>query len=127
MPVSVLAYVGDAVYELYARLHTCNSCQGKSGQLHQRSVEIVKAKAQAAAIKRLLPHLSQEELAIYKRGRNSQPASRARHAHPADYQMATGLETLIGYISLKQEDERLIELMGLILKEDIYEQEEKRV
>ncbi len=123
VPVSVMAYVGDAVYELYARIHTCNSCQGKSGQLHQKSVEIVKAKAQAAAIKRLLPYLNEEELAVFKRGRNSQPSSRSRHANPADYQMATGLETLIGYISLKQDDLRLNELMSLILKDEIDEHE----
>ena len=118
VPISVLAYIGDAVYELYARIHSCNSCPGKSGQLHRRAVSIVRAQAQAAAMRRLLPLLQDDELAVYRRGRNSQPSSRSKHADPADYLMATGLEALIGYLSLKNDDRRLDELMALILEEN---------
>lgn len=126
MPISVMAYIGDAVYELYVRLHNCNQYQGKSGALHRRSVSIVKAHAQANAIRRLLPCLSDDELTVYKRGRNSQPASRSKHADPVDYQMATGLEALIGYISLKKDDRRLDELMAMILEEKADEQQQEQ-
>jgi ribonuclease-3 family protein len=68
MPVSVLAYIGDAVYELYVRMHSCRSCLGKSGQLHRRSVSLVRAKAQAQAVQKLLPMLGEDELSIYRRG-----------------------------------------------------------
>jgi len=117
VPISTLAYIGDAVYELYARIYAYNHCHGKSGQLHRQSVSLVKAQAQAQAVRRLMPHLNDDELSVYKRGRNSQPASRSKHAEPADYLMATGLEALIGYLSLKNEDQRLDQLMTMILEE----------
>ena len=122
VPVSVLAYIGDAVYELYVRMHSCRDCLGKSGQLHRRSVSKVKAQAQAQAVQKLLPLLGEDELTIYRRGRNSQPSSRSRHADPADYQMATGLEALIGYLALRNDDQRLDDLMTRILEDDDHEQ-----
>jgi ribonuclease-3 family protein len=122
VPVSVLAYIGDAVYELYVRMHSCRDCLGKSGQLHRRSVSKVKAQAQAQAVQKLLPLLGEDELSIYRRGRNSQPSSRSRHADPADYQMATGLEALIGYLALRNDDQRLDDLMTRILEDDDHEQ-----
>ena len=122
LPVSVLAYIGDAVYELYVRMHSCRDCLGKSGQLHRRSVSKVKAQAQAQAVQKLLPLLGEDELSIYRRGRNSQPSSRSRHADPADYQMATGLEALIGYLALRNDDQRLDDLMTRILEDDDHEQ-----
>ena len=126
VPVSVLAYVGDAVYEVYVRISSCNHCQGKSGQLHRRSVGIVKAHAQAEAVRRLLPFLREDEMAVYRRGRNSQPPSRSKHADPADYGMATGLEALIGYLSLKHDDQRLAELMQMILEGQADDQEKEQ-
>lgn len=117
VPVSTLAYIGDAVYELYARLYACKHCQGQSGQLHRRSVELVKAQAQAKAVPRILPLLTAEERLVFRRGRNSQPSSRSKHASLADYLSATGLEAVIGYLSLKQEEERLNDLMAVILEE----------
>jgi len=117
VPVSVLAYVGDAVYELYVRLHTSGHNQGKSGTLHRRSVCLVKAAAQAEAVRRLMPELTEEEQAIFRRGRNSQPGSMSKHADPADYLMATGLEALVGYLYLKKDGERLNQLMAMILEE----------
>ena len=122
VPVSVLAYIGDAVYELYVRMHSCRDCLGKSGQLHRRSASKVKAQAQAQAGQKLLPLLGEDELSIYRRGRNSQPSSRSRHADPADYQMATGLEALIGYLALRNDDQRLDDLMTRILEDDDHEQ-----
>lgn len=117
VPVSTLAYIGDAVYELYARLYACKHCQGRSGQLHRHSVELVKAQAQAKAVRRVMPLLTPEERLVFRRGRNSQPNSRSKHASLADYLSATGLEAVIGYLSLKQEEQRLDELMAVILEE----------
>ena len=123
VPISTLAYIGDAVYEWYARLFTLNNCCSKAGDLHRRSVELVKAKAQAEAIRHLLPALTEDEMSIFRRGRNSQPLSRSKHADPADYLMATGLEAVIGYLSLKRDDQRLDQLMSLILERTACENE----
>ncbi len=117
VPISVLAYIGDAVYELYVRLHTSSQCQGKSGQLHRRAVRLVKATAQADAMRRLMPMLEADELAVFRRGRNSQPPSRSRHADLPDYLAATGLEALVGYLYMQKRQDRLDELMSMILEE----------
>lgn len=117
IPISVLAYIGDAVYELYVRLYATSQSSGKSGLLHRLSVRMVKARAQAEAIRHLLPDLTEEEQSICRRGRNSQPGSMSRHADPADYLMATGLEALVGYLYLKQDHERLNQLMARILED----------
>ncbi len=120
-PISVLAYIGDAVYELYVRLFTSSHYQGKSGALHRMSVHLVKAGAQAAAMQRLMPLLTDEETAIFRRGRNSQPGSMSKHADPADYLMATGLEAVIGYLYLKKDEVRLDHLMAMILEDGTHE------
>jgi ribonuclease-3 family protein len=118
LPVSTLAYIGDAVFELYARLQASRSCHGKSGHLHRLSVRRVSARAQAESARRILPQLSEEEQAVFRRGRNSQPSSRSKHADPADYQMATGLEAVIGYLYLTQAASRLDQLMAMILEDE---------
>ncbi|MEA4888718.1 MAG: ribonuclease III domain-containing protein [Clostridiaceae bacterium] len=120
-PISVLAYIGDAVYELYVRLYTSSHYQGKSGALHRLSVHLVKAGAQAEAMQRLMAVLTDEEAAIFRRGRNSQPGSMSKHADPADYLMATGLEAVIGYLYLKREETRLDHLMAMILEDNTHE------
>lgn len=117
VPISVMAYIGDAVYELTVRLHFCSQSSAKSGALHRRSVQLVRAKAQAEAARKLLPSLTEEEQSIFRRGRNSQPGSMPRNADPADYLIATGLEALIGYLYLKGDNSRLDDLLAVILKE----------
>ena len=117
VPISVLAYIGDAVYELTVRLHLCSQSSAKSGALHRRSVQLVRATAQAEAARKLLPVLTEEELSIFRRGRNSQPGSMPRNADPADYLIATGFEALIGYLYLKGDKCRLDDLLAEILKE----------
>lgn len=120
MPVSVLAYIGDAVYELSIRLALSRRFLGKSGDLHRRSVRMVRATAQASAARMLLPQLSEEETAIFKRARNNQPASQSKHADPVDYRVATGLEALIGYLYLMEKHDRIDQLIHLILEEYQY-------
>lgn len=118
VPISVLAYIGDAVYELTVRLHLCRLSSAKSGALHRRSVQLVRATAQAAAARQLLPLLTEEETAIFRRGRNSQPGSMPKNAEPADYLAATGFEALVGYLYLKGDTSRLDSLLALILEEN---------
>jgi ribonuclease III family protein len=118
VPISVLAYIGDAVYELIIRLRLSNQSNAKSGALHRESVKLVRAAAQAEAIRKLLPLLTEEESSIYRRGRNSQPGSMPKNADPADYLAATGFEALIGYLYLKDEKGRMNELLANILEDN---------
>ena len=122
VPVSVLAYIGDAVYELYVRLHFMNQATGPSGLLHRQAISLVRASAQANAIKRLLPGLTEEECSVYRRGRNFQTSSMPKNADPADYHAATGFEALVGFLYLKGEQKRLDELLQIIFKGETYEQ-----
>jgi ribonuclease III family protein len=124
VPVSVLAYVGDAVYELAVRLRVCGQSAAKSGVLHRRSVQMVRAAAQAAALQKLVPVLTDEENTICRRGRNSQPGSKPKNADPADYLAATGFEALIGYLYLKGDAGRLDELLAIVLEERSHGKEE---
>jgi ribonuclease-3 family protein len=116
LPVSTLAYIGDAVYELYVRLSLCQAGCGSSGELHRRTIRLVKASAQAEAARNILPLLTETEEAVFRRGRNNQPSSQSKSADPIDYRVATGLEALIGYLYLNRNDERLVEIMRAIVE-----------
>ena len=122
---SILAYVGDAVFELFIRLRLISGKVGKSGGIHKQAITHVRAKAQADASRILLPELSDEELAVFRRGKNSNPSSVAKSASPADYQYATGLEALIGYLYLMDRQARLDEVLYRVLEiEDDIERQE---
>jgi ribonuclease III family protein len=116
VPISVLAYLGDAVFELAVRLHFASQSEAKSGELHRQSVRLVRASAQALVAQRITGFLTEEETAIFRRGRNSRPGSMPKNADPADYQAATGLEAVIGYLYLKGESSRLDLLLAEILE-----------
>lgn len=104
-----MAYLGDAVYELYIRLHYLTPA--KRPQLYHRVVvSQVRAECQAAHLQALLPHLTPEEVDWIKRGRNAAKL-RSRRMDLATYQQATGLETLIGYLYLT-DPQRLIQLLA---------------
>ncbi len=118
VPVSALAYIGDAVYELYVRTHVLNQIKAGSGKLHRLSVHFVQASFQARALVKITDELTEEERAIFKRGRNSDPGSIAKHADPLEYRLATGLETLIGWLFLLERFARLEKLMNLIVRDD---------
>ena len=75
-----LAYIGDAVYEVLIRTRVMNQGNMQVSKMHKRSAELVKAPTQAVIIKLLLEELSQEEMAVYKRGRNARSATMAKHA-----------------------------------------------
>ena len=102
-----LAFIGDAVFEVFVRERLV--CQGNCSvnKLHKRAVEQVCCQSQAAAAQRLLPLLTQEEQEAYRRGRNAHVTHVPKNADPADYHAATALETLFGYVYLKGELDRL--------------------
>ena len=106
-----LAYLGDAVYELIVRTIIVEQTNAPVNKLHKRSSALVKAASQAELIRKLLPLLTSEEEAVYKRGRNAKSYSVAKNATMTDYRMATGFEALIGYLYLKREYERIVELV----------------
>lgn len=107
----VLAYIGDAVYELLIRTKVINHGSMQVNKMHKKSASLVKAETQANIIKAIQDDLTEEELAIYKRGRNAKSATTAKHATMMDYRMATGFEALVGYLYLQAQHDRLLELI----------------
>ena len=110
---SVLAFVGDAVYGLYVRTALAE-VNRPSGELHRLSVKLVNASAQAKAFGLIEALLSDDELSIFKRGRNFHTNSKPQSASGGEYHTATGLETLFGYLYLKGEHNRADELFKTI-------------
>jgi len=117
MNMLALAHVGDAVYELLFRSKLC--CEGPNAvdRLHRLTVEHVRAEAQAQAAAKLLPHLSEEEIAVFKRGRNAKVNSVPHHANIGKYHAATGLEALFGWLYLQGKVERINALFALLVEE----------
>jgi ribonuclease-3 family protein len=114
MNALALAYVGDAVYELYVRQHLLAETNHKPHHLHKRSIAFVSAKAQSAYLERWLPILTQEELDIVKRGRNANSGTVPKNVDPLVYRRATGFESLVGFLYLEKRFSRLNELIDLI-------------
>ena len=104
---SVLAYVGDAVYDLYARCWVAEHYSNKSGVMHKKTIKYVCAEAQADAIRNIMDELTETEENYFRRGKNSNPGSMAKNASPADYMYATGFETLLGYLFLDNQEARM--------------------
>ena len=108
----VLAYVGDAVYEIMIRTKVVNGGSVQVNKLHKHSADLVKAETQAKMITALMEELTESELAVYKRGRNAKSYTMAKNASMKDYRMATGFEALIGYLYLSEQNHRLVELVS---------------
>ena len=108
-----LAYIGDAAYELVIRSLVVEQGNAPVNKLHKRSSRLVKAQAQAEAAVKLLDVFTEEELAVYKRGRNARSHTMAKNAEMTDYRMATGFEAVMGYLPLKQDYERMMTLIHL--------------
>ena len=102
-----LAHVGDGVYELLTRSRLCQLGHTDVQELHKLTVSRVRAEAQAKAADRLLPLLEEEELALYRRGRNTHVNSVPHNAELKDYHAATGLEALFGWLFLQGRMERI--------------------
>ena len=105
-----LAYLGDSVIELLVREHLVNMNITSSGGLNSKSLEFVKAGAQAQAMRNIAPLLTEEEEQIFKRGRNKAGGNVPKSATVSEYRAATGMETLFGYLHLKGEKDRIEEL-----------------
>lgn len=112
-----LAYLGDAVFEIIIRTIIVEKKSGTVKSLHRQSSDLVNAKAQAELISRIMNTLTEQEISIYKRGRNAKSHSVAKNADIHDYRSATGFEALMGYLYLNGEMERLLELIQLGLAE----------
>lgn len=106
-----LAYIGDSIYELLIRTMIVAKGNTSVNKLHQRSARLVKASAQAQMILGLKELLTEEEMAVYKRGRNAKSYTMAKNATMKDYRNATGLEALMGYLYLTKQDDRMMELV----------------
>lgn len=106
-----LAYIGDAVYEMYIRTYVMNNYRSNVNKLNKKAVGFVKAQAQAQIVMFLKPYLSEYEWAVVLRGRNVKSATSAKNADIKDYKLATGFEALIGMLYLRDEQERLKELI----------------
>ena len=106
-----LAYIGDGVYELVIRTVLVKKGNCPVNQLHKKASSLVKAGAQSKMMELLEPDLTEEELAVYKRGRNAHSPTMAKHATMADYRRATGFEALMGYLYLKEDYSRIVELV----------------
>ena len=123
-----MAYVGDTVHDLYVRsmLVTRGMTVGK---MHKQAVRMVSAAAQARMLEAIEPEMTEAEADIARRGRNSQAKHAApKHADPADYAHATGLEALWGYLYLSGQTQRLDELMKLALSrtEDVWQKQSSK-
>ena len=106
-----LAFVGDAVYSLVIRTVETEKGNRQAEKLHRDTSKIVSAAAQSRAAALIMPLLTDEEAAVFRRGRNAAPASHARSASIEEYAQATGLEAVCGWLYLKGEEQRLLYLI----------------
>lgn len=110
---AALAYLGDAVIEVLVRTRLVDSGLTSSKSLNAHALEYVRAGAQAQAMTRILPHLSEEETAVFHRGRNIGHTSTPKNATVGEYRTATGMEALFGYLSMMEQRDRIDELFAL--------------
>jgi ribonuclease-3 family protein len=109
----VLAYIGDTVYEIYVRTLVVRRGNAPVHVLHKSSVKYVKAKTQSDIIHRIMDFLSQEEQDIVRRGRNAKSGTIPKNADVTEYKYATGFESLLGYLYLKGDHQRLMQILKM--------------
>ncbi len=112
-----LAHLGDAVYELMVRSWLCLHGKATAKGLHKAAVHYVAAPAQAQMVEKIKPLLTEEEQDVFRRGRNASPHSIPQNASRGEYQAATALEALFGWLWLRGEKERLNQLFELMMEE----------
>lgn len=113
-----LAHMGDAVYETLVRTWLCVHGKATGKELHRATIALVCAQKQAELAQWVLPQLTEEELAVYKRGRNANVHAMPRSATPAQYHAATGLECLMGWLYLRGDKERAEQLFHAMMEEE---------
>ena len=116
IPALNLAYVGDTVYDLYVRAYLIHTHPETVHALHLLSARMVCAQGQARAFFALEGELTQEELSVYRRGRNAHSGTVPKNANVADYRVATGLETLLGHLWVLGREERIDQLMAVAIR-----------
>ena len=111
-----LAYVGDGVYELLVRTWLLDHAHKAALDMHRLSVSLVNAGAQAQGYSAIEALLTEEEAAVFRRGRNAKVNQVPHHATAAEYHTATGLETLFGWLYLNGNQERILELFAHVME-----------
>lgn len=111
MNATVLAFLGDSVYETYVRNHVIAKGQVNADLLHKAAVRFVRAEAQSDALKALMDELSDEEQSLVKRARNKKISTKPKNADPVVYKWATAFEALIGFLYLSKQQERMEEII----------------
>ncbi|EES91437.1 Mini-ribonuclease 3 [Clostridium botulinum C] len=113
----VLAFIGDAIYEVFVRKYLVDEHRDMSAhKLHIKAVSFVKAHSQSELMKEIIEVLTEEECRIFKRGRNAKSGTVPRNADVREYRMATGFEALMGFLYLTNQLDRLNELMNIVIK-----------
>ena len=112
-----LAHMGDCVFEILCRSYLCAKGGKTVDKLHRETIHMVKATSQAKFVEKLLPLLDEEELAYYRRGKNSHVHAVPKSATPAEYAKATGLEALFGALWLLGRTQRINELFNAVMEE----------
>ena len=111
-----LAHMGDCVFEILCRGYVCAKGGKTVDKLHRDTIHMVKATSQAKFVEKLLPLLTEEELAFYRRGKNSHVHAVPKSATPAQYAKATGVEALFGYLFLSGQKERANEIFNAVME-----------
>jgi len=114
IPPLALAYIGDAVYELAVREYLLARGKLKVGELHKQAVAFVRAERQSALFAEIEAQLSEEELDVFRRGRNANSGHQPPHTSVGAYRRATGLEALIGHLYLHRQQERLNQIFAIL-------------
>lgn len=120
-----LAFTGDAVFSLFVREMLVCDANRPVGQLHKLSVKWVKAEAQSKGMRAILPLLTEKETEVFKRGRNAHTSHTPKNQSGCDYHYATGFEALVGYLYLKNEEERLNLLLNEVIRAIEVDESEK--
>lgn len=116
-----LAYIGDGIYEIIVRTVIVDEANRQVNKIHKAASNLVKAETQAKMIHYIMDDLTEEEVKIYKRGRNAKAVTRAKNASMSDYRTATGFESLMGWLYLTKQSERMMELIKkclLLIREE---------
>ncbi len=108
-----LAYIGDGIYDLIIRSIVVNHGNKQVNKLHKETSSLVQASTQSLMMRTMQEHLTEEEHAVYKRGRNAKSISPAKNQSITDYRRATGFEALLGYLYLKKEWKRMLDLVKI--------------
>lgn len=106
-----LAYIGDGIYEIIVRTVIVDEANRQVNKIHKAASNLVKAETQAKMIHYIMDDLTEEEVKIYKRGRNAKAVTRAKNASMSDYRTATGFEALMGWLYLTKQSERMMKLI----------------